>query len=590
MAAKKIPIEIDISTTEGQKRIKDLNKELAATDKALDDVGSAGKQMAEAMNRAADDAIAEIDATRQAVDALERALGPDFTGDTTEVVANLKRVGLTAQDVERDAEDLAAAIKRADDVKVHAVKQGFDDIGKAVRDVDVDTGRTKSTMANFAANSAEELPGISNALGPVVTGLGQLVEGAAEGETNIKQLVTAGAGFAAFGFILSQVKGHFDKIEAVKAWKTDEVDDYKSALEDTDTVLQGIIEKLKEDKNIGVMLFGDEETDITGKLAQIGLSVEDFALLVEGGETKLREWGTAMKDAGVDADAVDLIMLSAGQQAEALDGALAGAEATAKVFGMSAEDAATHAARLADEEKRVHDESKNTQRGLENVNEELLETERDANRAEIALSDLRGEMSNREGFLNIQAGFEQVQTLGAEAWLAVATGAADAEAKARDYELAQIGLKDEIIAYAEEVGNVPPEKLTTILTAIDKGELEWAEAQIELLTRPRSIYTNIVVNGRGELGPVQSGARAAGGPVAAGGTYLVGEEGPELITPTRAGFVHDAGSTAGMVGTGSSLGGGGVTLVIQGDIYGVPKDEFWRAAAVQIQRIQRESQ
>lgn len=35
----------------------------------------------------------------------------------------------------------------------------------------------------------------------------------------------------------------------------------------------------------------------------------------------------------------------------------------------------------------------------------------------------------------------------------------------------------------------------------------------------------------------RSGARAAGGPVAAGGAYLVGEKGPELITPTTAGYV-----------------------------------------------------
>ena len=42
------------------------------------------------------------------------------------------------------------------------------------------------------------------------------------------------------------------------------------------------------------------------------------------------------------------------------------------------------------------------------------------------------------------------------------------------------------------------------------------------------------------------GARAHGGPIAAGGSYLVGEEGPELITPRRSGFVHDAQATARM--------------------------------------------
>ena len=42
-------------------------------------------------------------------------------------------------------------------------------------------------------------------------------------------------------------------------------------------------------------------------------------------------------------------------------------------------------------------------------------------------------------------------------------------------------------------------------------------------------------------------ARRDGGPVAAGQPYLVGEEGPELITPTRRGWVHTAGETAAIM-------------------------------------------
>lgn len=46
------------------------------------------------------------------------------------------------------------------------------------------------------------------------------------------------------------------------------------------------------------------------------------------------------------------------------------------------------------------------------------------------------------------------------------------------------------------------------------------------------------------------GARAGGGPIRRGRTYLVGEDGPELITPTSDGFVHDAGATKGMMAGG----------------------------------------
>ncbi|NHM19635.1 phage tail tape measure protein [Tritonibacter mobilis] len=41
------------------------------------------------------------------------------------------------------------------------------------------------------------------------------------------------------------------------------------------------------------------------------------------------------------------------------------------------------------------------------------------------------------------------------------------------------------------------------------------------------------------------GTRAAGGPISRGGTYLVGERGPELITANRNGYVNPAGSMGG---------------------------------------------
>lgn len=51
------------------------------------------------------------------------------------------------------------------------------------------------------------------------------------------------------------------------------------------------------------------------------------------------------------------------------------------------------------------------------------------------------------------------------------------------------------------------------------------------------------------------GARAAGGPVVGGRTYLVGERGPELVTPSRSGYVHDARASRAMAG-----GRGGVNV------------------------------
>src|SRR5690606_19374343 len=53
------------------------------------------------------------------------------------------------------------------------------------------------------------------------------------------------------------------------------------------------------------------------------------------------------------------------------------------------------------------------------------------------------------------------------------------------------------------------------------------------------------------------GKRAAGGPVASGSAYLVGERGPELFVPKTDGFVMSNAATAAM-----SAGGGGGTVNI----------------------------
>ena len=58
------------------------------------------------------------------------------------------------------------------------------------------------------------------------------------------------------------------------------------------------------------------------------------------------------------------------------------------------------------------------------------------------------------------------------------------------------------------------------------------------------------------------GGRASGGWISSGTTYLVGEEGPELITASSNAFVHDARETAGILG-----GRGDIYVTIQGDVY-----------------------
>jgi tape measure domain-containing protein len=65
-------------------------------------------------------------------------------------------------------------------------------------------------------------------------------------------------------------------------------------------------------------------------------------------------------------------------------------------------------------------------------------------------------------------------------------------------------------------------------------------------------------SGGGLLGGLFKGARATGGPVASGSTYLVGERGPELFTPSRGGSIIP----------NNALGGGSTSVVVNVDANG----------------------
>ena len=71
------------------------------------------------------------------------------------------------------------------------------------------------------------------------------------------------------------------------------------------------------------------------------------------------------------------------------------------------------------------------------------------------------------------------------------------------------------------------------------------------------------------VGSAFSGARADGGPVAAGGAYLVGERGPELFRPASAGVIEPMG------------GGVNVTVNVQGgDAAGLVRSDAQLAQAL----------
>ena len=121
-------------------------------------------------------------------------------------------------------------------------------------------------------------------------------------------------------------------------------------------------------------------------------------------------------------------------------------------------------------------------------------------------------------------------------------------------------------AYITKLGGIPASTETKIMALIDQGRIDAAERALNNAARDRTSNIRVNVTGGQLVQPGQIGFRAKGGPVQAGKPYVVGEEGPELITPKSGGMVHDAKKTAEMFGAGSSGSGRG-DIIISGDIY-----------------------
>jgi hypothetical protein len=117
------------------------------------------------------------------------------------------------------------------------------------------------------------------------------------------------------------------------------------------------------------------------------------------------------------------------------------------------------------------------------------------------------------------------------------------EQAARDAEAAMLAQADAALALAEDQAaangvtltadertKAYVEELYTLAATMSGPARAEIEAHIaRLLNIPKSIYTNVGTIRGGDFSPVVSGRRASGGPTTPGGTYLVGEEGPELL-------------------------------------------------------------
>jgi hypothetical protein len=286
-----ITLRLDLDDRKAQRGLKQTAASLKDVGDEADDARSAAQLVADTIDQWTDESVREIDRTADAVQALARELeGTDI--DPREAVAGLKRLGLTAEDVEGDAEQLAGALKRAGQVETRATERGFDDVGQALGRVDDDTGRANDSMRGFIGGTVGELPLISDAMGPVGEGLGQLAEGALEGQINLKQLITVGLGMGGVAGAVMLVSAALGSMSETDAFNDEQVDDYVDAINDVGEGIEAVNQALEDTRAIegrtgGFGGFFEKTTDVVPALVELGYTFDDVSEIIEQGGGRL---------------------------------------------------------------------------------------------------------------------------------------------------------------------------------------------------------------------------------------------------------------------------------------------------------------
>ena len=173
------------------------------------------------------------------------------------------------------------------------------------------------------------------------------------------------------------------------------------------------------------------------------------------------------------------------------------------------------------------------------LEQQMLDLEEATTATDAAFEALKGELKLEGAVLDAKAMLDQLKEKAVEAFNG-------ADGALGEYEQSLVDAKLKVLDLAEMITLTDSQK-NQIRVLVDTGELERAIGLIGIITAGG--YTP-------ELNAMRyRGARAAGGPVTGGGSYLVGERGPELFTP----------GTSGNITPNNALGGGAnITVNVNG--------------------------
>lgn len=569
--ANDITGRIKLDAKSAAKELEAIDKQSKETGESVEGIGTKGQVMARILSESADAVEQDLADAKRMADLLGEALGPELTaklktdGQLLNIVDDLRRVGLTADDVEADVDQLAASIKRLDDsaTSIRNVESEMGRIRNAQDRVTEGGNMNRSVIANFAGNATQELPGVANAFGPLNMAMSQAVEYAAEGNINIGKMVAAGLAMGgvavAIGVVTSQLAEHKREVEASRK----RVDEWAKAIRGGKDDLADLA---REALKIDLSVFGDTK-EITDELAALGMTADQFFSLVEGGQPAIDAWAKEMQKAGFEVMDYKSALLNGSTEqinfSTVLGAAMSAtneyaraqelAAVQAKVFGTATDEAGGSVTRLGKTATEMYGEyAKAGREAMVDVEEAADDVTESVEDIRDELAGLRQDIANDQSAIDLADQFDQFRTSAVDAYTATAEGAEDAEEKQRDYQSELNATKQAVIDYATEVLGLPAERVTEFVAMIDQGQADQVEAILNSIARNRFA---LITPGTGGPAKFADGTYNAGG----GMSVINDGNGPELVTLPGGSKVMTAANTENYL---DQMGGGAAPTVV----------------------------
>lgn len=545
-------------TTEFVNDTKGAVKSTDALATSIDDVGSKAKLVAQALHEKADQIDADFKNSVAAADALGAALGPELRAKIGQdgidkFVADLKSAGLTADDIRGDVGDLAGALQHLDDVgkNISGPKQGLDDVGSSAETTKGklagmrgEGDNSRSVLANMVGNSTQDIAGLGGVAGTAGLALGQMGEYAADGNIKLSSLAKVAGPLAAVGLVAYGINRTLGEMAATKAFDKKQIEDWSQAIRNGKGDVDDFAAAATAAGKIDFRFLGDTK-DLVPILSDLNISSRDWFETIRGGKDARDEFLQNAKDAGGSGDQLIQIQLALIEAQKNYKGALEKTGDQQKVFGDTTEAAALKAkAATKTYEDQVTTTSDEVQRKIDEMTSKW--------------DELNGRINAEKSMIQYKQQVDDVKKAIADAGQAEidhGVGSPEAIAAKEAARLKTLDLETTTADLGQTILGLPAEQVTDLIARIDRGELDNMPGIIQGVLdshtyRINAHLDNIIIDGEthaaGSTGNVSSvsvkndtitGHKAAGGPVAAGASYLVGEQGPEVVTMAGNGSV-----------------------------------------------------